>query len=136
MPYCPAGSPDCDEATHECSAASGSVLLKRIVVKTSGCESCSPSDEGITLQLTGLQSYIKCNTNNLNHADKTDFSPSQNGEFFTDTDDKVDDGWGACYEVRGRFIDFLKLIIFFSERPQRRGERCCGELGGIRELDS
>ena len=75
------------------------MLLKRIVVKTSSCESCSDSDEGITLQLTGLQDYIKCNTNNLNHADKTDFSPSQNGEFFTDTDDKVDDGWGACYEV-------------------------------------
>merc|ERR1711934_861132 len=73
-------------------------LLKRIVVKTSSCESCSPSDEGITLQLTGLQNYIKCNTNNLNHVDKTDFSPSQNGEFFTDTDDKEEDGWGACYE--------------------------------------
>lgn len=98
VPYCPAGSPDCNVETHECSAESGSVLLKRIVVKTSSCESCSDSDEGITLQLTGLQDYIKCNTNNLNHADKTDFSPSQNGEFFTETDDKVDDGWGACYE--------------------------------------
>ena len=120
MPYCPAGSPDCNEVTHECSAESGSVLLKRIVVKTSSCESCSDSDEGITLQLTGLQSYIKCNTNNLNHADKTDFSPSQNGEFFTETDDKVDDGWGACYEVKEErfFKNVATFILFSSERPQ------------------
>ena len=119
MPYCPAGSPDCNEVTHECSAESGSVLLKRIVVKTSSCESCSDSDEGITLQLTGLQDYIKCNTNNLNHADKTDFSPSQNGEFFTETDDKVDDGWGACYEVKERFFKNVATFSFLSsERPQ------------------
>ena len=77
------------------------MLLKRIIVKTDSCESCDPSDEGITLHLTGLQDYITCNTNKLNHADKTDFSPSENGEFFADEngDDKVEDGWGACYEV-------------------------------------
>ena len=48
-PYCPAGSPDCDPERHECSAASGSVLLKRIIVKTTSCENCDPSDEVIMI---------------------------------------------------------------------------------------
>jgi len=99
-PYCPAGSPDCNDR-HECSAASGSVLLKRIIVKTTSCENCDPSDEGIHLDLTGLQDYITCTTNKLNHPDTTDFTPAQKGEFFADPDlgdDKVEDGWGACYE--------------------------------------
>ena len=113
VPYCPASSPDCNAETHECSAASGSVLLKRIIVKTDSCESCDPSDEGITLHLTGLQDYITCNTNKLNHADKTDFSPSENGEFFADEngDDKVEDGWGACYEVQIKEILWKKCTV-------------------------
>merc|ERR1712110_828852 len=44
------------------------------------CEDCDPSDEGIHLDLTGLQDYITCTTNKLNHPDITDFSPAQNGE--------------------------------------------------------
>ena len=101
VPYCPAFSPDCD-ASHKCSALSGSVLLKRIVVTTASCVGCKKNKEGIHLELTGVQDYITCETNTLNHADTTDFSPSQIGTFDTEKDDKVDDGWGGCNRVHSR----------------------------------
>ena len=88
VPYCPASSPDCD-ASHKCSAVSGSVLLKTIVVTTTSCVGCKKNKEGIHLALTGVQDYIKCETNTLDHADTTDFSPSQIGNFNTNTDDKA-----------------------------------------------
>jgi len=94
VPYCPAGSPECNVATHECSAASGSTLLTRIVVTTKTCSGCS--DEGAELRLTGLQDYITCHTNKLDHAGVTDYS--DRGDFFTQNDDKEEDGWGGCYE--------------------------------------
>ena len=102
VPYCPASSPNCDASSHECTAESGSVLLKRIVVTTASCEGCD--QEGIYMRLTGLQDYIYCHTNTLDHADSTDFSPSQNGNFNTETDDKVEDGWGGCFEVRSLIV--------------------------------
>ena len=58
--------------------------------------------QGIHLDLTGLQDYITCTTNKLNHPDITDFSPAQNGEFYADPDtgdNQYEDGWGSCYEV-------------------------------------
>ena len=73
--------------------------------------------QGITLDLTGLQDYITCTTNKLNHPDQTDFTPDQKGEFFADPisgDDKVEDGWGACYEVRILEKTIINLIIYFS----------------------
>ena len=69
--------------------------------------------QGITLELTGLQDYITCNTDKLDHADKTDFSPAQNGDFFADPsgDDQVEDGWGACYEVGQTRANFKVDIL-------------------------
>ena len=78
------------------------MLLKRIVVTTASCVGCKKKKEGIHLELTGVQDYITCETNTLDHVDTTDFSPSQIGTFDTEKDDKVDDGWGGCNRVHSR----------------------------------
>jgi len=48
------------------------------------------------MRLTGLQDYISCHTNKLDHAGVEDYVTR--GDFFTVNDDKEEDGWGGCYE--------------------------------------
>ena len=123
-PYCPASSPKCDASSHTCTADSGSVLLESISVTTASCEGCDHNQEGdkrrkkrslhyegVYMVLTGLQDYIKCETNTLDHADIIDFSlDGLIGKFSTEEDDKVADGWGGCYasalkgEVNGAVV--------------------------------
>ena len=106
--------------------------------------------QGITLDLTGLQDYITCTTNKLNHPDITDFSPAQNGEFYADPetgDDQYEDGWGSCYQVgntqhldsinkTSNTINILHYSLnLFSECTQGRGKCSFGELEGFRKLD-
>ena len=66
------------------------MLLKRSVVTTASCVGCDQDQEGVYMRLTGLQDYITCETNTLDHVDTTDFSPSQIGTFDTEKDAKVD----------------------------------------------
>ena len=112
VPYCPAGSPECNVATHECSAASGSTLLTRIVVTTASCADCS--SEGAEMRLTGLQDYISCHTNKLDHAGVQDYE--SRGDFFTVNDDKEEDGWGGCYEVRTLHYKWSMFTYFYFHR--------------------
>ena len=83
------------------------VRLNKIVVRTVSCQSCS-LDEGIHLDLTGSQGTT-CSTDKLSHPDRIDFSPCENGEFSTETDDQVTDGWGTCYEVQ--YLDTISLKL-------------------------
>ena len=85
------GITTCDNLCLDC------VRLNRIVVKTANCNDCT-SDEGIHLELTGTNG-ITCNTDKLNHPDEIDFATGQTAMFFTETDDKLEDGWCNCYEV-------------------------------------
>ena len=92
-----------EQSILSCPTTSTLPALNKIVVNTATCVACS-SDESITLSLTGLQEDFKCNTDRLNHPDKLDFSTGQSGEFFTEADDQVEDGWGNCYEVTEKDI--------------------------------
>ena len=121
VPYCPAGSPECNVATHECSAASGSTLLTRIVVTTASCADCS--SEGAEMRLTGRQDYISCHTNKLDHAGVKDYEAR--GDFFTVNDDKEEDGWGGCYEVRNTDSWSHCLHVYIStECAEGQGQSC------------
>ena len=82
---------------------------------TTACSSCS-SDEGAELRLTGLQDYITCHTNKLDHAGVTDYS--DRGDFFTQNDDKEEDGWGGCYKV-SKVLAHIGIVIPFSSISER-----------------
>ena len=86
----PNGITTCDNLCSDCGR------LNRIVVKTANCDNCDV-DEGIHLKLTG--NGVTCNTDKLNHPDEIDFATGQTAMFFTETDDKLEDGWCNCYEV-------------------------------------
>ena len=81
---------------------------------TTACSGCS--DEGAELRLTGLQDYITCHTNKLDHAGVTDYS--DRGDFFTQNDDKEEDGWGGCYEVSKVLAHFVITFSSISERSE------------------
>ena len=91
------------------------------------------------MKLTGLQDYIPCHTNKLDHAGVEDYT--SRGDFFTVNDDKEDDGWGGCYEVSKTlsaifivtshtshfFIEELDIevntnLFLFSERAEGQGQ--------------
>ena len=85
----------------------------RIVVTTASCAFCNGVEEGAELSLTGLQDYNTCQTNKLDHPDMVDYLGR--GEFFTDNDDKEEDGWGDCYEVSKHRHHCVQNLIFLFQ---------------------
>jgi len=95
VPQCPAIRPVCNEATHECEPAqSGSILLNRIVITSSGCTDCTT--EGADMTLTGRQPDIQCQTVDLDHPGIPDYV--SRGDFDADKEGPHENGWGSCHK--------------------------------------
>ena len=108
VPQCPAIRPVCNEATHECEPAqSGSILLNRIVITSSGCTDCTT--EGADMTLTGRQPDIQCQTVDLDHPGIPDYV--SRGDFDADKEGPHENGWGSCHKVSYSLHSFFIIVL-------------------------
>ena len=112
VPQCPAIRPVCNEATHECEPAqSGSILLNRIVITSSGCTDCNT--EGADMTLTGRQPDIQCQTVDLDHPGIPDYV--SRGDFDADKEGPHENGWGSCHKVSYSLHSFFIIVLLTSQ---------------------